>query len=573
MYRRWPWSSTLHAWLIVCGVSATLLAAATAARADVGVKNASGACHFIADAAEEALRAEQYALARSGFTKAIDWTRQNCAVPIDNTYLWMNYKGRAEASARLGDPVAAAQDIAQLTQSSTFQHKLGAADYDWIMQALEAAIEAQPESAAFYGARGAMYDAASFNYSMNNNVDQAAFYALLALNDRDSQVAYARSDGERAAALADRHLLHKNLNNRQLALNDITRAIELDPLADHYWRRALFRMDSGDTASFLDALEDVSMAIELEPERYWYHKLRTEIYQTMGNTDGAIDSLTEALAAVPPDNHLRSTYLTDRAGLLKQKGRLEEAANDYAALIEIRPNNAGWRFERMVLLLQQGLDEAAETERREIASLDGSLLRDRNNLCTLSAAYERRHAATGRSARRDDMLRAWNQGQIVALVPLRHVVGNQDAKTAKAWDAMTEFVRTAQPVDDADTKSLDAIPAYTGSKSDQLRQALQFIDDQLAVAKDAADRSNGEQAGAVLVVSAFGHMAEALNRMGVSDLNARFGDSIARFGPPSGLPCELWIEPMLTTLSGADREAVVSAWSEAKSAFRTLTGR
>ncbi|MEM8575033.1 MAG: hypothetical protein AAGF48_10400 [Pseudomonadota bacterium] len=121
-------------------------------------------CSYHAQGADKALKNKDYKAARAGYDKAIKWTKETCGATIDDFQLFENYKGRARASAGLGDHVAAARDIALLLTGGTFAGQRLTRDFVWMTQALDGAIKKQPNNASFYGARAGIREARATDF-------------------------------------------------------------------------------------------------------------------------------------------------------------------------------------------------------------------------------------------------------------------------------------------------------------------------------------------------------------------------------------------------------------------------
>jgi len=169
------------------------------------------------------------------------------------------------------------------------------------------------------------------------------------------------------------------------------------------------------------------------------------------------------------------------------------------------------------------------------------------------------------------MRRVWNTGEIVALVPLRHLLEKQTPQTEKAWEGASALVKIAQKKAGQPARGLASIPDFKGSKKVRAQKTVGFIFRQARVAEKALEKEMGPRAGALFMTSTAGHMLNALNRMGIPNVNRQLGDLLMRHGPDSGLPCEAWAGLAARADIKVKRDDLIAAWSRAeKSAEATF---
>jgi tetratricopeptide (TPR) repeat protein len=129
----------------------------------------------------------------------------------------------------------------------------------------------------------------------------------------------------RASQLAGR-------GNHQRAIDELTRAIQLDPLfADAYYDRGLAFARLGDHQR---ALDDFTRALVLKPAADAYVN-RAAVYQALADFAAAIADYDRAIALEPSANLLHS-----RGWARAQSGNLQSAIDDYTAALARAPHTA-----------------------------------------------------------------------------------------------------------------------------------------------------------------------------------------------------------------------------------------
>jgi len=145
---------------------------------------------------------------------------------------------------------------------------------------------------------------------------------------------------QKARALALRSATQRDSEQQ---LSDLNRAIELQPEKPDYLRlRAQFFYGK---EKFNEALADVDKAIELETDNAMTHELRGMILLGLEKYDEALASFNRATELVPeaalPYQH--------RGELYRQKGDLEKAVEQLSKALELSPDNVA------VLLVRAGV--------------------------------------------------------------------------------------------------------------------------------------------------------------------------------------------------------------------------
>ncbi len=150
-----------------------------------------------------------------------------------------------------------------------------------------------------------------------------------------------------------RGVLHKLLGQRDAALADFDAAVKHGPLLpDGFRERGLFWLDLQQTDK---AVADLSQAVELDPADGRILGMLAVALREAGDPERGLRQIEKALFLLPQQPQL--VYV--QAWLFVVLGRHEEAAESYALLTRLRPNDAEiWRDYGM-LLHQVGQQEAA----------------------------------------------------------------------------------------------------------------------------------------------------------------------------------------------------------------------
>lgn len=227
---------------------------------------------------------------------------------------------------------------------------IDAGDFEAAIADLDRAIRARPDRAPAYFQRGnARYylgdlDGALADYSEALKRDSSLASVYLnrgnvkadtgddagAIADYDRAIAAAKpSDPALAAAYLNRSLSHSNLDQQQQAIDDATKAIELNPsYAMAYQNRALAHRR---LENFQAAIADLNVAIQLEPDDPDPYYNRGLSRYDLGEIQGTIEDFNRAIELRP--NHALVYYdrgvarlaLRDRSGALldfKQSAKL-----------------------------------------------------------------------------------------------------------------------------------------------------------------------------------------------------------------------------------------------------------
>jgi tetratricopeptide (TPR) repeat protein len=459
------------------------------------------------------------------------------------------------------------RDLAVLSErGGGFGFNLNGSDEEWVFPALAAVIEAEPDNPDYRALRATAYNWKSI-YVSSKPEDRLADYQN-EFADRDAQVRLARNDRERAQALYGRGQVNRRLKKKDAAVADVSEAIKLDPQADYYELRAIYY--GNEETYFVNetppdlaaAIEDISAAIELEPDHDRYG-LRAKYYAKQGQVDAALADLDSAMALSKDNSHQYTPHLAARAELLRESGRLDAALNDYAELNKKDPKQVKWRLGQLLVFMAQGNDRQVAGLRKRIEASDPKALTGKTFLCA-AAAIEAGGAAgsDGRDPGPSGLRNAFGIGEVIGLLPLLRLAGDDSEQSQQAWDRVSELVRKSRG------QPLEEIPTLEGSKSAQLRQMMAFILRQREAVETMISNLVGAQAAAMFRLSVAGNMASALNRFGFPGANGLLANDIKADGARSGLACELWIDMAVTTADRDKAGEVAETWYKAREAIR-----
>jgi tetratricopeptide (TPR) repeat protein len=311
----------------------------------------------------------------------------------------------------------------------------------------------------------------------------------------------------------------------------------------------------------------------LRPEAGWYYKKRADIRETLKQPPQAvIDDLSAALAKTSQDSYNYPNYLRERAKLLKETGKLDEAEKDYFALVKADPKSVSRRTDHLLINMELGRNKEAEVERKIIERIAPKALQNSSFVCKV-ADIRAKHADKLGAATPKDLTTAWKLGEIVPLVPLQHLKGRPNANADKAWGSVSNLVRAGEKATGKEPHGLDPIPEFKGPKIAQVRQAIAFIFQQRKKVEAVLAAKVGERAGAVFAISSAGFMALGLNTMGVPNLNNQLGEIIEKEAPLTGLPCRIWVDTAIKATSHAKPADVAPAWNKTSKEAKTFLSK
>ncbi|NVO12555.1 MAG: tetratricopeptide repeat protein [Rhodoplanes sp.] len=144
------------------------------------------------------------------------------------------------------------------------------------------------------------------------------------------------SAAERARLLGHRAIARSEKGQRQLAIDDYTKAIEADAAAGWAYRgRGLLLQKNGDHDG---AIVDLSRSIELDPKQAGAYSGRGVSYDKKGDRARAIEDFTRAIE-LDPTYHFA---LYSRALAFRRGGEPDRAIADFDRAIAINPKDADY---------------------------------------------------------------------------------------------------------------------------------------------------------------------------------------------------------------------------------------
>ncbi len=253
--------------------------------------------------------------------------RERCTQALEQeTGLGAALRVRAAAYAGQGDPQSAL------------------ADY-------QAAIDAAPDDAANYIARGRFYA------QQGHDKD--------ALVDYTTAIEVAPEDPETYSARA---AFYRRRGQYKQALADYTRAVEIDPTYDNldwiYIARGNVYAQQG---IFPQAIEDYTRAIRVAPGYAWAYVLRGEMYARQGQHERAVEDYTLALER---DSDLVAAYVS-RGIAYQSLGEHDRARADFEHVVTLsdEPHDANSYLHRGIAYQELGQREAALSDFRRVLAL------------------------------------------------------------------------------------------------------------------------------------------------------------------------------------------------------------
>jgi tetratricopeptide (TPR) repeat protein/predicted nucleic acid-binding Zn-ribbon protein len=168
------------------------------------------------------------------------------------------------------------------------------------------------------------------------------------LNVRDYQGAiedYTRAlelDPNSAIACNDRGVAFSSLGDQPAAIADYTKALQLEPNEPaYYFNRGFARFNQEDVRG---AIEDFSEVIRLSPEYTDAYFHRAEAYRLLGEYQSAVDGYTQVLGVNPED----AVSYNNRGLAQYELGNRQLAIEDYTQALRINPDDAVAYFNRGV---------------------------------------------------------------------------------------------------------------------------------------------------------------------------------------------------------------------------------
>ena len=159
---------------------------------------------------------------------------------------------------------------------------------------------------------------------------------------------------------SERAYAHAGLGNVEAAITDYTDAIALDDQSGlAYSQRALLYNELG---RWEEAVADLDRAIELRPERADQYNGRGFANLNLGNWQQVVEDMDAALELAPSDDPLVPIYLGNRSSAYAELGELALALVDLDRSLALDPNNVTSQQNRLVLLVKIGQVDRARAD-------------------------------------------------------------------------------------------------------------------------------------------------------------------------------------------------------------------
>ncbi len=179
-----------------------------------------------------------------------------------------------------------------------------------------------------------------------------------------------------------RAFVHTRLHNPDAAVEDLTRALDLDPIcAEAYYERGQARMFMGQ----LDrAIEDYTEALRLKRDFAKAYSARAGAYVRQGHCLKALDDISRAVSLHPSN----VDYLHNRGVVLTCLKWYGLAIKEYEKVIRLRPESAG-TYNNLAWIYASAEDEHFRDCRKAIEYARKAVEKARNPgwMDTLARAY------------------------------------------------------------------------------------------------------------------------------------------------------------------------------------------
>ncbi|MEK7256140.1 MAG: tetratricopeptide repeat protein, partial [Bacteroidota bacterium] len=151
-----------------------------------------------------------------------------------------------------------------------------------------------------------------------------------------------------ASALTNQAIAHFKMEEKDAAAGLFEQAISLQPQASIFLARGQCRLEVRDWSG---ALQDVKLAMEVEPENPEVYFFLGTVEMKMGNAAAAIESFSIALEVNPT-----VACLMKRAEAFRQNNQHYEAINDAYRALDLEPGNQ--ESKQFLMVAYEKLDEA-----------------------------------------------------------------------------------------------------------------------------------------------------------------------------------------------------------------------
>lgn len=478
--------------------------------------NKNGLCSATPSTAQKAFREGDYETAVRFYTEAINFELKTCKKKDYHAGVGYMFEERAKAWAALGRWEDAFRDVPK--RGTTRYNFLGKSDAEWILPIADKILERDPANLDARWVRAKMHAEAGDHFKA------AGDYSVITRADIH--------DKEKAKALQLQAVSQRAVKSYDLALSSISQSIELQPSATRY-------------------------------------DVRAAIHEDMGNTDFALLDRNAAVQSFDLKEQfaIAEGFLARRAKLRASTGGLDAALQDYAVLLDAKPDHARYRKERMHTALRAGRDDLAEEDARFLKRLDPDYMKAPETACELQDLKAERFAEPGARAHATE---AWKVGEIIGIVPLEMALGGASDNRRKGWDLLIKYVADRAPDGSA---GIQPLPQFRGKGRRLVQEAVRFALSQHAAALGALSDDFGAAELSILSVSTAGHMAYALNRRGISPLNGHLAEIIEKNDFESALPCSVWGNMARLLQEKKSSEEVVSAWKKARDSFNEVSSK
>ncbi|MBI5294893.1 MAG: tetratricopeptide repeat protein [Chloroflexi bacterium] len=275
------------------------------------------------------------------------------------------------------NPVAKLEDL----ESFEFQQHLGgetAALINFLAGLIKFQAEDQSAAILLFDKSLAVLEAADSN--MVNDLAPLYFYrgnAHLGLNQFDLALAdlsrAIQLDPQFSSAYTNRGLAHSFLLHYDLALDDYSKAIQLDP------QNASAYNNRGSAYNSLEkyglAIADLTKSIQIEPQDALHYNNRGGTYINMRQYDQAIADFTRAIQLDP-----KFALAYNNRGLgYSDTGQLELALADFTRVIQLDPKYARAYSNRGDIYARQGKYDQAIDEFTQAVQIDPLFVKAYNN--------------------------------------------------------------------------------------------------------------------------------------------------------------------------------------------------
>jgi|AGTN01.1.fsa_nt_gi Tetratricopeptide repeat. len=185
--------------------------------------------------------------------------------------------------------------------------------------------------------------------------------------------------GTAEQSYSNRALIYEDLNQFEFAKQDLSKAIEINPDFDFAWAsRAEVNFSLG---NYDDCIKDANEAIRLNPDNAFAYAQLACAYGNQGKKEEALKAAQECVSRESRDNFLRVLGTA-----FKETGKIDEAIEQYTKSIELAPNVDAFE-ERANCYCRQGKYDLALADYDEALKLkpnDGHFLGERALVLWLS---------------------------------------------------------------------------------------------------------------------------------------------------------------------------------------------